>query len=187
MGIVCTKKKVLNLFVFIQGLLFCSGSLLAQPVADFSADAVSGCSPLLVKFTDLSSGNPTSWKWDLGNGTISVEQNPSTTYFEPGQYKVTLTAGNASGENTVVKDQFITIHFAPTIDFIGNPVTGCYPLTVQFTDQSLAGSGTLSEWTWDFGDGTTGTGQNPQHTYTAAGTYGVTLTATNNFGCSNSS
>jgi PKD repeat protein len=185
MSIVSARKTFLNFFVLLQGL-FCSASLFAQPVANFSATPVSGCSPLLVQFTDISTGNPTSWKWDLGNGTTSVIQNPSTTYFEPGQYRVTLTATNAAGENTIVKDEFITVYFNPTIDFTGDPLTGCFPLSVQFTDQSLAGSGTLTKWEWDFGDGTTGSGQNPQHIYTAAGISGVTLTATNSFGCTNS-
>src|SRR5688572_24902302 len=119
MSILSAKKVFFNLFALIQGLLLCSGPLLAQPGADFSATPVSGCSPLLVQFKDSSSGNPTNWKWDLGNGTISTESNPSTIYLQPGKYKVTLIAGNAAGEDTIVKDQFITVHFAPTIDFIG--------------------------------------------------------------------
>ncbi|HET7898886.1 MAG TPA: hypothetical protein VFL47_14475, partial [Flavisolibacter sp.] len=55
-------------------LLFLCLSLAAygfgqQPVANFSANVQAGCVPLIVNFQDLSSGNPTAWKWDLGNGS----------------------------------------------------------------------------------------------------------------------
>ena len=138
---------------------------MAQPVANFSATPVTGCAPLLVKFTDLSTGNPASWKWDLGNGTISVLQNPSVTYFASGKYKITLIVKNAMGSDTIVKDQYITVQLNPTVDFISTPASGCLPLSVQFTDQSTAGSGSLSTWKWDFGDGSTSLSQNPQHIY----------------------
>ena len=58
-------------------------------------------------------------------------------------------------------------------DFISDVTSGRAPLTVQFTDQS---TGNLTGWSWDFGDGSTSTDQNPSHTYTAAGTYDVSLT-----------
>ncbi|RQD86249.1 PKD domain-containing protein, partial [Methanosalsum natronophilum] len=59
-------------------------------------------------------------------------------------------------------------------DFQANPVKGTYPLSVQFTDSSIAG--TIDTWTWNFGDGHTGTGQTTSHTYTQSGTYSVSLT-----------
>ncbi len=65
---------------------------------------------------------------------------------------------------------------APTADFAGTPVSGEYPLAVQFTDTS---AGDPTSWSWTFGDGGSSTAQNPAHTYTAAGSYTVSLTATN--------
>jgi PKD repeat protein len=64
----------------------------------------------------------------------------------------------------------------PTASFVANPTSGAPPLAVQFTDTSV---GTPTSWAWDFGDGGTSTAQNPQHTYAAAGSYSVTLTASN--------
>lgn len=64
----------------------------------------------------------------------------------------------------------------PVADFSGTPLTGLAPLPVQFTDLS---TNTPSSWLWDFGDGGASTEQNPSHTYGAAGTYTVKLTATN--------
>jgi PKD repeat protein len=58
------------------------------------------------------------------------------------------------------------------------PATGPIPLSVQFTDTSTDSDGTITAWSWDFGDGNNSTQQNPQHTYTVAGNYTVTLTVT---------
>ena len=66
----------------------------------------------------------------------------------------------------------------PTADFTAAPVTGSYPLDVQFTDASTNGSSTITHWLWGFGDGGTSTLQSPLHTYTQQGTYNVSLTVT---------
>jgi PKD repeat protein len=67
----------------------------------------------------------------------------------------------------------------PVADFVGDPTAGTVPLTVNFTDLS---TGAPTSWSWTFGDGGTSTAQNPSHQYTAAGTYTVSLTATNAYG-----
>jgi len=67
----------------------------------------------------------------------------------------------------------------PVADFSGTPTEGTAPLTVQFTDES---TNTPTSWSWNFGDGETSEEQNPTHIYTKAGTYTVTLTATNEGG-----
>ena len=64
---------------------------------------------------------------------------------------------------------------APVAEFVGNPLSGDAPLNVSFTDQS---TGSITSWSWDFGDTNTSTAQNPNHTYTAAGNYTVSLTVT---------
>lgn len=156
----------------------------AQVTADFTATPLSGCAPLVVSFTDKSTGTPNYWKWDLGNGTISFLQNPSVTYFNPGQYNVKLVVRNAANNaDSIVKIQYITVYATPTVAFTATPTTGCFPLPVIFTDQSTAGNGTITSWQWDFGDGASSTLQNPSHTYSAAGNYNVTLRLTNSFGC----
>lgn len=155
----------------------------ALPSANFTANPTSGCSPLLVNFTDASAGNPTSWRWDLGNGTISFLQNPAVTYFNPGQYNIKLVVTNATGSDSIVKTQYITVNASPVVSFIGTPLTGCFPLPVQFTDASLAGGGNIVSREWDFGDGNTSTAQNPQNIYTGGGNYNVSLRIKNSLGC----
>ena len=64
-------------------------------------------------------------------------------------------------------------------NFTGTPTSGDAPLAVSFTDTS---TNTPTAWSWTFGDSNTSTVQNPSHTYSAAGTYTVALTATNERG-----
>ena len=141
---------------------------------------------MVVQFSDSSGGNPSSWKWDLGNGTISVLQNPSVAYFNPGTYTVKLVIKNSYGIDSVTKLKYITVYSSPEIHFGSSDVTGCFPLTTQFTDSSIAGSGSISNWQWDFGDGNLSGLQNPQHTYTSVGSFNVSLKATNSYGCTTS-
>jgi PKD repeat protein len=68
------------------------------------------------------------------------------------------------------------VYRAPNTDFTANVTSGAAPLAVQFTDTTPQ---TARTWSWDFGDGSNSADQNPVHTYTAAGTYTVALTATN--------
>ncbi len=171
----------------ILSALLCAACFVAKsqlPTANFTAATVSGCSPLIVDFQDLSSGNPTKWSWDFGNGGTSSLQNPSATYFTPGIYTVKLTVTNANGTNTLVRTSFITIYSKPSINFSVNDSIGCYPFHVQFTDQSTTGPGTTNNsWFWDFGDGTQSNQQNPTHTYTESGNYTIALKVTNDKGC----
>lgn len=154
------------------------------PTANFSAQTASGCAPLVISFQDLSTGTPTAWKWDFGNGNTSTLQNPSATYFQPGTYTITLTATNASGSNTLTRSGYITIYDKPKVDFSADVTNGCFPLPVQFTDASVPSAGTSNvNWQWDFGNGLQATDQSPQVTYTAAGQYTVSLKVTNDKGC----
>jgi PKD repeat protein len=68
---------------------------------------------------------------------------------------------------------------APVAEFSGTPLSGPAPLLVTFTDLS---TNAPTGWSWNFGDGGTSTAQNPSHTYTLAGTYTVSLVASNGFG-----
>jgi PKD repeat protein len=156
------------------------------PVPAFVASATTGTAPLAVQFTDRSTGSPTSWKWDFGDGTTSTEQNPSHTYTKAGQYTVKLTATNDGGSKTATYRKFITVTWnaattAPIAELGADITSGTSPLTVRFTDRS---TNAPLFWEWDFGDGTTSTEQHPVHVYSGAGRYNVTLTAINAGGMS---
>lgn len=78
---------------------------------DFTADVTSGASPLTVTFTDTSTGSPTNWMWDFGDGEFSILQSPTHIYKADGTYSVKLTAwigpafANLIGSVTEVKKQ----------------------------------------------------------------------------------
>jgi serine protease len=152
--------------------------------ADFSGSPTSGCAPLMVSFTDLSSGTGIDgWSWDFGDGVgTSSAQNPSYTYNSAGTYTVSLTVSSSSQgcNDTQTKTGYITVQEVPVANFSGSPTSGSAPLTVDFSDLS---SGNPTSWSWDFGDGVgSSSAQNPSYTYDAAGTYTVTLTASNTCG-----
>jgi len=79
-------------------------------IASFTADQTSGMPPLTVRFSDLSSGSPESWRWTFGDGTGSSEQNPVHIYTGIGRYTVTLEVSGESGQDTVRKPASITVH-----------------------------------------------------------------------------
>jgi len=182
------KKKYYNIlshFIAASLLFFSFSSVSAQaPVANFTGNPLAGCSPVIINFQDLSTGNPTSWSWNFGNGNTSVLQNPTASYFTPGAYTISLTVTNANGSNTLTRTQYINVYEPPTVDFSGSPLSGCFPLRVQFTDMSQPGLGNTNvSWFWDFGNGTTSTLQNPMATFVTTGNFTITLRVTNDKGC----
>ncbi|HEX6429326.1 MAG TPA: PKD domain-containing protein [Niastella sp.] len=165
---------------------FSTTQVVGQVKAAFSATSIAGCSPLVVQFNDESTGSPTSWRWDLGNGTISLFQNPSTVYFAPGTYTVKQVVKTAFGADSIIKQQYITVYDNPVVNFTASDSVGCFPFPVTFTDKSTVSDGAISSRHWDFGDGNTSTEENPAHTYTGTGNYTVTLKITSQHGCSKS-
>ena len=91
------------------------------PTAEFSASPTSGYAPLAVSFTDLSTGNPTSWAWNFGDGTSSTLRNPSHTYTVPGTYTVTLTATNPQGSDAETKVGYVVALLRPNFSLTADP------------------------------------------------------------------
>lgn len=65
--------------------------------------------PLLVRFTDISTGEITDWLWDFGDGRTSTRQNPIHIYWQAGNYTVSLTVRGPEGSDTAVKNDYITV------------------------------------------------------------------------------
>jgi uncharacterized repeat protein (TIGR03803 family) len=123
-----------------------------------------------VSFTDLSTGNPSGWSWNFGDGTTSSLQNAVHTYTKDGVYTVTLTIFNSqSCMSAVSKDLTVgSVTCQAGFEAIVNSSTG----VADFTSTSLNATG----YYWDFGGGEYSTDINPQHTYSKAGMYPVCLT-----------
>ena len=152
-----------------------------RPVASFTANRTSGTSPLAVRFTDTSTGAPTSWSWVFGDGGTSNAQHPVHVFQNTGVYSVQLTVSNPTANSTETKNGYIVVGdlMRANFEFVTSNADNTAPLTVAFTDRS---SGKPLWYTWKFGDGFQSTDKNPIHTYTRPGTYTVTLTVTGDKG-----
>src|SRR5665648_647265 len=158
------------------------------PVAQFTAtgntNITTGSS---VSFVDQSLSSPTSWSWSFPGGTpsSSTSQNPTVIYSSAGNYSVTLTAGNQSGNNAKTLTNYIQVNQAVQTPVAQFAATGNTNITtgssVSFVDQSL---NSPTSWSWSFPGGTpsSSTSQNPTVIYSSAGNYSVTLTAGNQSG-----
>lgn len=135
-------------------------------------------------FNNQSAG-ATIWNWDFGDGNTSTQQNPSHTYGTPGTFTVTLIAENISGCKDTLPLVAI-VNPLPVATFTTGPV--CLGSPTNFTDGSSITPGTVTGWSWNFGDPASGAAntsalQNPSHTFSGPGTFTVILTATSDSGC----
>jgi PKD repeat protein len=149
----------------------------AAPVANFTGTPTSGSAPLTVNFTNSSTGSITSYAWDFGDTGTSTLVSPSHVYSSAGTYTVSLTVTGPGGSDTLTRTNYVTVSApaAPVANFTGTPTSGNAPLTVNFTDLS---TGSITGWSWNFGDASGSTLQNPSHVYSTPGTYTVALTVT---------
>src|SRR5208337_3440565 len=118
----------------------------------------------------------------FGDGQYATTQNPQHQYSNPGNYSVVMVAINSYGQSPQSSPKTITVTSTGTVPVAGfsaSPTQGTAPLNVQFTDTS---TGSPTAWFWSFGDGTYSTLQNPEHTYSKAGTYSVVMVAINSYG-----
>jgi gliding motility-associated-like protein len=178
--------RIVVRYLLILGLIVLSFPSISQPVANFVANKVNGCAPLTVQFTSTSTGNPTSYLWDFGNGNTSSLLNPSASYVNPGKYTVRLTVTNAAGTNQKTILNYIDVYPLPNVNFGSLKLTGCTPLAILFKDSSSSTLRGLKSWAWDFGDGNVSNQRNPSNTFNLPGNYSISLLVTDSNLCSNS-
>ncbi len=147
-----------------------------------NANEQQGCAPHTVNFINNSSG-AISYTYDYGDGSpvepYISNQNVVHKFTRGGTFTVTLTAFNNCGGSKSTTEN-ITVYDQPTAVFDADQKLGCPGMAVQFRNNSV---GAIS-YVWDFGDGSTSTAFEPNHTYTGAQEYyTVTLTAVNSLGC----
>ncbi|HEX6333332.1 MAG TPA: PKD domain-containing protein [Flavisolibacter sp.] len=163
-------------------------SIYAKPLAAFSSGAAEACLGSAITFTDQSTASNstvTQWLWLFGDGTTSTQQHPVKTYTAPGTYTVKLVVRIAPGCASDTATATVVVNPLPTAAFlVSAPV--CVTKDITFTNTSQANAGSITQWNWNLGDGTTfsATNGNPfTHTYTATGTYNATLSVQTNKGC----
>jgi len=158
-------------------------NILIGAKADFSFSPIEPSVEDIIYFSDQSS-NSISWDWDFGDGNSSNEKNPSHRYTLPGDYDVSLTIiDDYSQIDYIIKTiNVLPANVPPDASFIFSPFEPGVEDEVTFSDTSFDSDGTIVEWFWNFGDGTTSTLQNPKHKYSEAGSFDVLLTISDNDG-----
>lgn len=156
-----------------------------NPVVDFSLANV--CLPAgVAKFKNLTtsaSGAANTYLWNFGDGGFDTATNPVHIYTAAGPYQVSLKATSPFGCVHDSTKTFTNIYAEPIAAFTHSPAEVCLPDTMRFTDGSTAAGSTVSEWFWDFGDGTTSNLQNPSKKWNASGNYKVRLFVGSGAGC----
>jgi gliding motility-associated-like protein len=148
----------------------------ALPVANFKG-ADDGCMPHTITLLNESS-YADSYLWEFGDGSISTAKDPTYTYYEPGIYKIKLTASGMGGISTFSDTTRVYI--------LPNSFFDLAPRFVYVNDEAVHYfnlSDNADVFEWDFGDGTTSDEFNPSHVYKDAGTYDVTLKVWTVNGC----
>ncbi len=154
------------------------------PAANFSVPIA--CPQDTIQYTDLStinSGTISSWLWDFTDGTFSSAQNPEHKFVIPtdtAHVKLIVTS-NFGCTDTVIK----LVKTQPVPDFHWAPdiTSGCEGLIVHFTDTTTVQNGIITNWAWDFDDGSLSFSKNPTHVFDTAGNYYVSLWVTASNGC----
>ena len=152
-----------------------------RPVAAFGYETK--CESSEVSFFDSSSVSVPiqTWSWDFGDGTLSTMQNPINRYTTAGTYIVKFSVQSSNGcvsdtvSKTLVLETILQVSFTNTRACIGEQI--------QFSNTSNNSQGTVTGYTWDFGDGSTSAIINPVHTYDQIGDYTTTLKAFTANGC----
>jgi len=128
-------------------------------------------------FFNASASTPASatFKWDFGDGTTATGVSPTHDYDLGGTYTVTLTVTNDVGQSSTVSRTIVVSSTSSqvTASFVFSPTAPAVNQDVYF--DAAASRPTDGTFTWDYGDGATGTGLTPSHRYAQAGTYTVTL------------
>jgi PKD repeat protein len=164
--------------VWVDGKLMMGAYIPLSPTADFTYSPSSPTDLDVIQFTDASTdsdGTIASWSWDFNDAGTSTLKNPTHDYAEDGTYSVTLTVTDDDGLSASISKDVVVSNVPPTADFTFCPTSPTNPNSIQFTDTSTDVDGTITTWSWEFGDGATSSIQNPIHQYTDKGTYTINL------------
>jgi|GEM_PF-725835 len=164
-----------------QGIL--QVNVLAQPDAQFNALPPAGCSPLIVEFTNITSGGGNiTWAFSGGNPSTSNASPVTVLYNAPGQYTVALTVTSANGcTDTETVQDLIHVQNPPSAGFTIQPVEiNITNPTATFIDGST-GSSNIFYYVGD--DGSITPGPDASYLFSQEGDYKVMQVVTSSAGC----
>ncbi len=152
-------------------------SFVPDITANFTSTNQTICTGDIISFTNTSL-HADSCKWILTGSNLNVtyQLNPTVIYNTAGTYDVTLIAFGSYGNDTLLMPGYVTVNARPVAGFsCGNTTVQLPNAVVLFTNTSQ----NATTFSWNFGDGSYSTDQDPYHIYTLAGNYNVTLIASN--------
>jgi len=142
-----------------------------------------GCLPLSVNFT-APTGYSTYF-WQFGDGSSSTIANPSNTYLNAGTFTATF---RETVNGPIIGSLTINVYPQPIPTFSTVNDQGCIPLNVGFTNTTVLNNGiTINSLSWVFSNGGNTTGQSPNYTFTAPGSFDVSLSLNTNLPSCNTS
>jgi gliding motility-associated-like protein len=166
--------------LFLSALLFLSFSSVKAQTANFTFNPHEGCDVVTVNFTNTSTG-ASSYVWTSNSVQFSTLPSPTNIFSSPGSYAITLTINGGVSSHTD------TVHVwqSPTASFSTISDTTCAGVLTQFTSTSTAGSGSLVQYIWTWGDGGGDTVTTPvtTHLYAFPGTFSANLVVYDSHGC----
>ncbi|MGB0429127.1 MAG: PKD domain-containing protein, partial [Bacteroidia bacterium] len=149
-------------------------------IPDFSFDSLCfGDSTAFKNQTNTSCGSVTGFFWDFGDGDTSRGFSPTHKYASAGTYNVKLIVYQGIAKDSVNKQ--VTINSIPNAVFNAN--NACQNEDVSFSNNSNISTGSITNYSWNFGDGAKSTATAPKHAYSSNGTYQAYLVATGTGGC----
>jgi PKD repeat protein len=161
------------------------------PVALFSFSPTSGPPPLSITFDASASYDPngtiTAYNWNFGDGSTGSGRVVAHTYSSAGFFTVILTVTDNDGKSGSASNTVAVIkaNDPPIAEFSFSPTSGIAPVEVTFdASASRDPDGTIVEYSWNFGDDSTGSGRIVKHVYSKSGTFSVRLTVRDNSGAS---
>jgi len=163
----CTNKRIETIEIY------------EPPTVTFSRSSQGAlCSLKPIQFTNTSSlPTEASFVWDFGDGNVSTEENPEHFYTEAGTYEVALVIEMAGCTSSL--SQSVEVNPGPNVNFA--EASNCFGQVIEFNN--ISSGEFITGYSWNFGDGSSSTQQNPVHSYDTPGIKTVELTAFTTNGC----
>jgi PKD repeat protein len=169
---------------------FSTSGVKQAPVAEATASATSGTTPVTITFSGANStdsdGTIVSYTWNFGDGSSATGTTATKTFTTAGTYSVVLSVvdnDGLAGAASVTVNVSAPANVAPIASASANVTTGTAPVVVEFSSAgSMDPDGSIASYRWEFGDGTSSTAAAPSKTYMSPGNYSARLTVTDNQG-----
>lgn len=187
------QKEGIDITLFVTDTNGCTNSAnskayIGSPIPDFSFSQSPACDGDSIELTSIENDStgfaPFTYQWNFSDGSSSNE-HPSTKYFSKGNHTIELVLTDSLGCSDTSAAQIATVNFVDLdADFYANETTAtCPPFIVQFYDTSTVSRSPIVSWSWELGDGSLRTIEDPATIYNDTASVDITLIVTDSLGC----